>query len=202
MVEQLQHADILADAGRRPQPGFEVATQLGERRRQGPVAVDRGVIERRRLALQDREKMQGIEHALAAVVAAPMPRNDLAVGHDVDAIDVALNCHHAERPTPWHTVTVAVERGRLVLVHLPGLHHAGIERMTGERQGRRLVLLEADAHGHGVATTRPPPRGATAASQVSVQLGMIVDARDRRGPLPLQVEHAVLDARLLRRGRR
>ena len=50
------------------EPGFEVAAEVGERGRELPVAVDRSMIERGRLAFQNRQKMQRIEHFFAAAV--------------------------------------------------------------------------------------------------------------------------------------
>src|SRR6516164_11487434 len=90
------------------EPGFEVAAQAGESRRQLPVAVDRGVVECRRFALQDHQEMPGVEDLLAPTVAARVRGDDLAVGHDRDAIDVALDGHGSEGPAPGHAVAVAV----------------------------------------------------------------------------------------------
>jgi len=141
----LQDSDEVPDSGTGSESGFEVAAEIGERSGELPVAVDRGVIEGRRFAFQNSQKMQGIEHFLAAAVASSVAGDDLPVGHHRDAIDVPFHRHDAERPTPRYAVTVAVVGHGLVLVHLAALHHTGIERPFGNRQGRRLVLLEAGA---------------------------------------------------------
>jgi hypothetical protein len=133
MGEQLQHANVLAGAGAGSEPGFEFAAEIRERCWELPVAVDRGMVERGWLAFQNDQKMQRIEHFFAVAVAPPVRGNHLAVGHDLDVINVALHGHRTERPPPRHTVTVAVERRRLVFVHLAGLEHTGIERTRGNR---------------------------------------------------------------------
>lgn len=51
MREQLQYTDVLTGAGTWSEAGFEVAAEVGERRRQLPVAVDRSQVERGRFAL-------------------------------------------------------------------------------------------------------------------------------------------------------
>ncbi len=93
MGEQLQHADKLPGPRAWSEPRFEVASKRGVRGRELPVAVDRGVVERRRLALQSHQEMQGIEQLLAAAVAPLVRGNDLPVGHHLDVIDVALHGH-------------------------------------------------------------------------------------------------------------
>jgi hypothetical protein len=133
MSEQLQHADVLAGAGALSEPGFEVTAEIGEYCRELPVAVDRCMVERGRLAFQNNQKMQRIEHFFAVTVAPCVRGNNLAVGHDLDVIDVALHGHRTERPPPRHTITVAVERRRLVFVYLAGLEHTGVERTRGNR---------------------------------------------------------------------
>ena len=51
--EQLQDADELPGSGGLAEPVLEVAAKISERGRQWPVAVDRSVIQRRRLAFQN-----------------------------------------------------------------------------------------------------------------------------------------------------
>ncbi len=131
--EQLQHADVLAGAGTLSEPGFEVAAEIGERCRELPVAVDRSMVERGRLAFQNDQKMQRIEDFFAVTVAPLVRGNNLAVSHDHNAINVALHGHRTERPAPRHTVTVAVERRRLVFVYLAWVEYTGVERTRGNR---------------------------------------------------------------------
>lgn len=143
--EQLQHPDVVPGAGGGPEAGLEVAAEDGERGGELPVAVDRGVVERRRLAFQRHQEMPGVEHLLASAVAARVRGDDLAVGHHRDALDVPLDRHGAERPAPGHAVAIAVEGHGLVLVHLAALKHAGVEGALGHRQRRGLVVREAGA---------------------------------------------------------
>src|SRR6185312_16575344 len=94
--EQLQHADVMANAADAPESSFEVASQVGERRGQLPVTVDRSVVERRRLAWQNRQEMPRIKQLLAAAVAAWVRGDHLSVSDNFDTIDVALDRHSAE----------------------------------------------------------------------------------------------------------
>jgi hypothetical protein len=73
----LQHADELPCADRGAEPAFEGLTQFGEGGRQLPIAVDRGVIQGSRLALQNGQIMQRIKDFFAFAVAAAVPRDYL-----------------------------------------------------------------------------------------------------------------------------
>src|SRR5579872_1020590 len=69
LAEQLQDPDEVLRAAALSEPHFEVAAQFGERGGEMPIPVERRMIEGGRLALQNREKMQRIEHFFAAAVA-------------------------------------------------------------------------------------------------------------------------------------
>jgi hypothetical protein len=132
--QELQDADVLPRAGRGAAPLFQIGTQLREHRRQLPVLVHIGMIERRRLAAQHRQIMQRIEDLHAVLVAARMARDDLSAGHDFDVSDVALDRHRAEREHARHTVRVVVETHGLILVRLGRLRDARIECPRWHRQ--------------------------------------------------------------------
>ena len=125
--QQLEDADILPSAGAQAEPLFEVAAQLGEGRRQVPIAVDRGVVQGGRFALQHHQEMQGIEYFFAAAIAARVRRDLLAVGDHGDALDVPLYRHRPEGEPPRDAVIVVVEAHRLVLIDLSRLEHASVE---------------------------------------------------------------------------
>ena len=95
--QQLEDADILPGAGAETEPLFEVAVQVGERWRQVPIAVDRGVVQGRRFALQNHQKMQGIEHFFAVAIAASVRCHLLPVGDHDDALDVPFHRHRGRR---------------------------------------------------------------------------------------------------------
>lgn len=200
--ERLQHADVLPGAGAGSEPFLRRPTQRGERRGKRPVAVDRRVIERGRLAFQNSQEVRQIEDLLGSAVAPDVRRHDGPVAGHFDAIDVPLHGHGAEGPATRRAVTVAVEPGRLVLVHLGGLNHAVIEAMGRDRQRGGTILLEAGGHGRGVVTAPPVACRQTLPVEVAVQLVEVRDPRHRRRPLPLQILHALLHPRLLDRRHR
>lgn len=201
MGQQLQDANVLSRAGGLAQPSFERLTQATEAGGQLPVAVDGSMIEGGGLGVQNAEKMQRIEHLLATAVAAWMARDDLAVGDQDDAIDVAFDRDDAKGPTSGNAVTVVVEADRLILVDLGRLHDAGVEGTLGDRQRGRSIVLEADADGVPLVTAGPFASDSAAVEQVPVQCVEVGDLRHGRGPLSLQVVDAVLHSRLLGGGR-
>ncbi len=200
--ERLQHADVLLGAGAETEPFLQGSTQRGERRGKRPVAVDRRVIERGRLAFQNSQEVQRIEHLLGAAVAPGVRRHDGPVAGHFDAIDVPLHGHGAEGPATRHAVAVAVEPSRLVLVHLGGLNHAIVEAMGRDRQRGGAIPLEASGHGRGVVTAPPLACRQTLPVEVAVQLVEVRDPRHRRRPLPLKILNAFLHPRLLGRRHR
>jgi hypothetical protein len=119
--QELQDPDELPHAGPRPEHLLQDAAKVRKRRGQLPVAVHRGVIQRRRLAFRRDQIMQGIEHRLAVAVTALVAGHHLARGHDREVLDVALHGHGPERPAARHPVGVVVEAHGLILVHLGGV---------------------------------------------------------------------------------
>jgi hypothetical protein len=76
--------------------------------------------------------MQRVEDLFAVPIRPDMPGNDLVAGHDLDTVDVALDCHGLKGERARHTVAIAVEASGLILVHLGRLADARIERVLGQ----------------------------------------------------------------------
>ena len=110
--------------------------------------------------------------------------DDLAVRHDHDAIDVALDRHRLERKRARHAVTIAVEGDGLILVDRDrGLDHARVEPMLGQRQRRGEILGKAvlDRERAEERLHDALALGLAAVAKERVQLLKIGDTRHRRG---------------------
>ena len=113
-----------------------------------------------------------------------MGRDGLAVRHDHDPVDVALDSDHSERKRSGHTVTVAVEGDGLVLVHAHrGLDHTRVEPVVGQRQRRGQVLGEPVLDGERTEERLddPFPLGIAAIAKERVQFIEVSRARHGRG---------------------
>lgn len=196
-AEQEQHADELPGTGEGPVADLQGTSQFGEGRRQRPVAIDRGVIQARRLAGERRQVMQGIEHHRAAVVTAGMSRHDLTGGHDHDPVHIRLHRHGLKRTGPGHAVGHVVEPGGLVFVDSGRRIEAGVERPLGQEDRRGAVVLETVGDGVGLTGDDAVLIVETASPEMLVQLGEVPHPGHRRGPSSLQVLDPVLDVRLL-----
>ena len=194
--EELQDGDVLPRAGAWAEAALEVGAKGGEGGRERPVAVHRGVVEGRRLLLQRHQEVQRIEDTLAAPVAPPVGGDHVVVGDDLDAVDEPADGDPAEGVPARHAVPVGVERDRLVLVHLPGVDDAGVERPGGSGSGGGEVVGEALCDGLSSGPGGAVASRDAAPSQVGVQLVEVLDPRHGRGPHPLEVLHAILDAGL------
>ena len=166
--EQLQHTDEVPNARAGAEPLLQRLPQLGEGRRQLPIPVHGGVVQGSGLPLQNHQEMQRIKDTLALAVAAGVTGDGLTIGYHLDAFDVAFDGHGAEGPASGHAITVVIETHRLVLVHLPGLQHAGIEGMGWDRQGGGPVAFEADTDRLGLRAADPVLLGLATATQVGV----------------------------------
>lgn len=124
----------------------QLPTQFTEDARELPVTHNRCVIECRGLVFQNAQEMKGIEYPLRTVVTAGVRGDGGSLADNLDAINVALHAHGAERPSSGHAVAVAVESHRLILVHLRRLQDTRIERMSRQWQRRELIMLEAATH--------------------------------------------------------
>lgn len=126
--QQLHDAAVVLDAAAAPVLLLQVGAQLAKERRQLPALEDRGMVQRRRLALERRQVVVRIEALLVRAVRARMPGKLLAVGpHERDVLHVALDRHGLEGGRARRAVAIAVEAHRLVLVHLGRLEDARIE---------------------------------------------------------------------------
>jgi hypothetical protein len=197
--QQLQDANVVAGADRGPVLPFQGRTQLGEDRRQLPVLVDIGVIQRRRLAPQQHQVMQRLEDLLAAAIRTRVPGDHLAAGHDLDVFHIGFHRHRREGVRPRHAVGVVVETHRLVLVHQARLRQARIERPRRQPQRRGALALETLANRLFLTGLRAVAVAQTTGAEVGVQLAPVARLRHRRGPVLLQELHPALDARLFLR---
>ncbi len=195
--QELQHADVVADARQPPVTRFKTLAQLGKRRRQTPVAIDVGVIEVGGLHAERGQIVQRIEHLFALAVRSFVLGDALAVAADLDAIDVGPHRDRGEGMPPRHAVAVLLPGDRLVLVDLADLAHRRVERALRQRQGACSFPCEAGADGFALTRNRPLPIPLAAVAQVDVQIRQIVRLRDGRRPLALQQLHPILDVRLL-----
>jgi hypothetical protein len=107
---------------------FQVGPQLGKERRQKPAAKDRGVVQRRGLAIQRLQIVLRIQTLLVPTIRSRMLSDHLARGHDRDVVHVALDRDRLKRRQARRAVTVVVETHGLVLVHLGRLENARIKR--------------------------------------------------------------------------
>lgn len=130
-------------------------------------------------------------------VGSPVSRDDLAVGDDLDRIDVPLDRHGGEGETTRHAVTIPVERGRLVLVHLRLLRNTRVETVFGQIQSRSAVAVEANADRFGLTLYDAVAVRFATPQEIGVQFVEVLDLRNGSRPTPLQILDAVLDARLL-----
>ena len=111
--------------------------------------------------------------------------DDLALGHDHHAVDVALDRDHPERECPGHAVAVAVEGDGLILVdrRLRGGSRRGrtdARAAAPPPRGPRRVGLRSGTGRR--ATARPAARSASQRLRKNaVQFLEIGDTRHRRG---------------------
>ena len=179
--QQLEHADVLPH----PRPGavtsLQTLPELGKHPGKLPAAVDVRMVQRRRTTAQRRQIVPRIEHLVARRVAPPVAGNHTIAMHDVHPIDVRFHGHRLERVRPGHAVLHVLETHQLILVDLPGPHHARVERVPGQRQRRRPGLAptvhrscrrchDASAgvpHGNMPASTRSTRRGLSLSAPAS-----------------------------------
>jgi len=99
-----------------------------EERRQDPVPIDVGMIERRRTAPQGRQVMKRIENLLAVAITARMLRDHASLGHHHNARDIPLHRHRPKGIRPRHAVAIRVEAHGLIFIDLAWPRDARIER--------------------------------------------------------------------------
>ena len=111
---------------------FQLGPERGEARGKLPVAKDRRMVQCSGLLAQRREVMDRIENHGLFLEGSFVRCDDLAVRHDHDLVDVALDRHHLEGKPAWHAVTIAVEGDGLKLVDRDRRpDHARVEPMLG-----------------------------------------------------------------------
>ena len=144
--------------------------------------------------------MKRVEHHRVVLQAPRVGRDDLALRHDHDPVDIALDRHHLERELPRDAVPVAIEGDGLILVHRSrGADDAGIEPMVGKRYGGGLFLGEPRAD-HKRAEERLDgslPLGFAALAKVHVQLIEVRHFGDRGGEAALHGLDGALGVGLL-----
>ena len=140
--EQLQHTDILTDSATGSVPIFQPCSQLAERRREFPLAVDVRVIQSGRASGKRHQIMQRIKNLVTRFIAANMCGHDLIVMDDVNAIDVAFHRHGLESHRSRNAVRHVVEPGELILVDFRRLSDAGVEAMLRQRSRVLPVMLQ------------------------------------------------------------
>jgi hypothetical protein len=94
LTQELQDRHESARAGHRAVDSFQFRPKSGEACRELPVAEDRRVVQRTGLAVKRREDVERVEDHRLLVQGSCMGRDDLPLGDDHDAVDVALDRHH------------------------------------------------------------------------------------------------------------
>ena len=195
--QQLEHADVLPHARPGSVTSLQTLSELGENPGQLPAAVDVRMIQRRRTTPQRDQIVQRIEHLVARLVTPRVAGNHAIAMDDVHPIDVAFHGDRFEPVGPRHAVLHPLETHQLILVDLPGAHHARIEGVRGQCQGGRTVAFKQFADRTVGAVTIPLAFRAATCQQVRIQLVEVLRLRHRRRPAALKRLHPVLRVRLL-----
>ncbi len=195
----MQDANEVLDTAVRAMLLLQRVAQLAEDGRQLPAAEDIGMIERRWLELQGFQIMPRVEDLLVLSVGTGVRSDDLAAQHHVDALDVRLDRGRLKGGRARHAVTVVVKAHHLVLVHFGRFDDARIEAALGQRQRFLLLADKALADRFGLTGLNAVAVALATRAQVSVQRRQVLNLRDRRRPVALQVADAALDVRLLLR---
>lgn len=200
--QQLQDADELTRPAGRPMAVFELLAESVEDRRQLPIAIDRGMVQRRRSTPQRHQVVDRVQDPFVALIAAFVTGDDGITGHELDAVDVGFDRHRLEGVATWDAVAVGVERGGLILVDLHRLVDAWVERLLGHRPSGGLVAGEPLADRFGLTRDHAVHLRQTALTQIGVEFVVVLHPWHRRGPASLKVVDRVLDIGLLpaRRG--
>jgi hypothetical protein len=150
VVEQLQDANEVAPTRQRAVPRFQTLTELLEKRRQFPAAIDVSMVQGRRPTLQRGQVMEWVEHLTAGQVAAFVPGHHL-VGYDnLDALGVGFHRRRLKGIALRHAVTHLIATSRLVLIDLRRLINASVKARG--RQRPSAFALEPLTDGLGVVT--------------------------------------------------
>jgi len=141
--------------------------------------------------------MQWIKNLVARFVAALVCGHDLIVMDNLNAIDVALDCHGLEGRRARNAVTHVVEACELILIDFRRLADAGIKAMLG--QSRRLLEVLLQPLANRALRIAPGTRSIIPATvpQVFVQFLKVLHAGNRGPPTSLQRLHTIFDNRFL-----
>jgi phosphotransferase system IIA component len=90
--------------------------------------------------------MKRIEDLFPSLVTADMRGDGCSFTDHFDTVHIPLHAHLSKRPSTRHTVAVAIEADRLILVHLARLGDTRIEAMSGKRPSSNAVLFESLAN--------------------------------------------------------
>jgi hypothetical protein len=200
--QQLQDPHVLPHTSPGPMSLFQPLAQLLKDRGKLPAAVNVRMIQRRRPPLERDQIMHGIEHLVVSLIAPGMRGHHGILQHDFHTIDVTFDRHTLKGTVPRHAVIHVVEAGELILVHLRRLTDAGIEALPGERGRLPLLLIKPHPDRLDLAAAGALPFLQAAFTKEGVEFLDVLDPGNRRGPLPLQRLHPVLDHRLLIPARR
>ena len=200
--QQLQDTDELTSPAGRPVTGFELLAELAEDRRQLPIAIDRGMVQRRRSTAQRHQVVDRVQDPFVALIAAFVTGDDGIAGHELDAVDVGFDRHRLEGIATWDAVAIGIECGRLILVDLHRLVDAWVKRLFGQRTRGGFILIEALADRFGLTRDRAVHLRQAALTQIGVEFVVVSHPWHRCGPASLKVIDRVLHRRLLpaRRG--
>ncbi len=184
LAQQLQDPHEPPRAGRAAVVRLQLRAERGEARRQLPVAEDRCMVQRPGLAVQRREVVRRLQHHRRLADATPVRVDGLAVRHDHDPVDGALDADRPEGVLPGHAVAVAVKGNGLIFVHVDrGADHAGVEpvRRQGRRRGAVLGQAVADNERPGERLDDPLTFGLTALAEHRIEFREVGNARHRGG---------------------
>ena len=191
LSQQLQDSNILPGSGFRALTVLKVGSQLIKAGRQLPSVKHKRMIQGRRTTTEDRQIMPGLHDPSPSPVAALMTGNHPQAIDHLDPIHVRLDSYRLESPATRHTVAVRIEPNRLILVYLCGLRDERIEGTRRQGQSSLLVLLKRFPDRLHLARHNMVPLGQSARLQVGIQLSHVLNAGNRRRPVPLQIVHAV-----------
>jgi hypothetical protein len=87
--------------------------------------------------------MKRIEDLFPALITADVRGDDCSFTDHIDPVHIPFHAYVSKGPSTRHTVAVAIEADRLILVHLSRLGDTRIEAMSGKRPSSRVVLFES-----------------------------------------------------------
>ena len=147
IAQQLQHANIMANAGANSVTLFEAAAKLGEAFRKLPVAIDIRVIDRSGATSECRQIMHRIKDFSAIFVVPHMRRDQFFIVNHFHMIDDSFDRHGLESHLSRHAVADFVEAYHLIFINRYRASHAGFEGVSWQRSGLLNVEFQDVADG-------------------------------------------------------